>query len=246
MYNPVKDGMEKTFTEVTYQEAKPPNDLSKYVHNFWELKTNLILQENFFLHVIPDACVNILLNLQDTKIAGVTALHTTFEVLNLGKSFHYAGIQFLPGVWQGDKNEIIDTYVGSPYRGKLPLVDTANKLKPLDFSNSQPIFAELVKWFIKDKLVESNIISEKILLNLDEIYTVEDMAHFADLSPRQLQRSLKKMIGFSPHDFLKVLRLQNSFKGQYLASFSDQSHFIHSFKKITGYTPGDYYTKFDV
>ncbi|MBP6740699.1 MAG: helix-turn-helix transcriptional regulator [Leptospiraceae bacterium] len=246
MYNPVKDGIEKTFTSVKYLESKPPNDLSRYVHNFWELKTDSILHDNFCLHVIPDACVNILFNLMDTKIAGVTALHTSFEVLNLGRSFHYAGIQFLPGVWNGDRNEIIDTYVGSPYLGKLPLVETSIKLKPLDFSNKQPIFSELVRWFIKEEFVANNLVTEKILLNLEEIQTVEDMASVVEMSPRQLQRTLKKMIGFSPHDFLKVLRLQNSFKGQYLASFSDQSHFIHSFKKITGYTPVTYYNKFDV
>ncbi len=246
MYNPVKDGIEKTFTEVIYLESKPAYEFSKYVHSFWELKTNSILKENFFLHVIPDACVNILFNLTDTRIAGVTALHTNYEILNLGKSFHFSGIQFLPGVWQGDKKEIIDTYVGTPYRGKLPLVDTAIKLRTLDFMNQQSVYSELVKWFIKEKFIESNIVSEKILSNIDEINTVEDMASIVDLSPRQLQRTLKKMIGFSPHDFLKVLRLQHSFKGQYLASFSDQSHFIHSFKKITGYTPNTYYNKFDV
>jgi hypothetical protein len=33
--------------------------------------------------------VNILLNQVETNIAGVTALRTKAEVLNLGKSFHY-------------------------------------------------------------------------------------------------------------------------------------------------------------
>jgi len=29
-------------------------------------------------------------------------------------------------------------------------------------------------------------------------------------------------------------------------SYADQSHFIHSFRKATGYTPGKYSRKFDV
>ena len=72
------------------------------------------------------------------------------------------------------------------------------------------------------------------------------MAEVARLSPRQLQRVLKRSTGFTPHDLLKVLRLQQSFKQHYLETYADQSHFIHSFKKITGYTPAQYYRKFDV
>lgn len=246
MYNPVKDGIEKKVKAVSYFEAKPPNDLLGLVNNFWELKTEEILHDNFCLHVLPDACVNILFNLVDPKIAGVTALHTSHEVLNLGKKFHYAGIQFLPGMWQGNKDEIVDTYVGTPYLGKLPLVETSRKLVGLDFSAKHPIMSELVRNLIKEKLVVKNIVTEKILTHIEEIHTVADMATIAEISPRQLQRTLKQLMGFSPHDLLKVLRLQHSFRGHYLASFADQSHFIHSFRKITGYTPGGYHSKFDV
>ena len=73
-----------------------------------------MLQEDFQLHALPDACVNILFNQLDTEIAGVTALPTTYEILNLGKSFLYAGIQLLPGVWQGNPQEIFDRFAGLP------------------------------------------------------------------------------------------------------------------------------------
>jgi AraC-like DNA-binding protein len=246
MYNPVKDGIEKKVKSVSYFEGKPPIDLDGLVHNFWELKTNETLLDNFSLHVLPDACVNILFNLIDPKIAGITALHTSHEVLNLGKTFHYAGIQFFPGVWQGNKDEIVDTYVGTPYLGKLPLVETSIKLLGLNFSDKHPIMSELVRRLMKEKLVVKNIITEKILTHIEDIQTVADMATFAEISARQLQRNLKQTMGFSPHDLLKVLRLQHSFRGHYLASFADQSHFIHSFRKIIGYTPGTYLNKFDV
>ncbi len=246
MYNPVKDGIEKAAQSVRYVEVKPPSDLSSVVHCFWELKTASPLPSDFCLHAIPDACVNILFNQVDTKIAGVTALHTTFEVLNLGKSFHYVGIQFLPGVWQGNRAEIFDSFVGIPYLGKLPLVEISNQLQKLDFSAKQSVLSELVRRFIDEKLAVSNTVTEKILTNIDNIHTVADMADLMNMSPRQLQRILKRMTGFSPHDLLKILRLQQSFRGHYLAFYADQSHFIHSFRKITGYTPAAYGKKFDV
>jgi transcriptional regulator GlxA family with amidase domain len=104
----------------------------------------------------------------------------------------------------------------------------------------------LVQWFIKANLVVSNPVTEKILAKLDDIRTVADMAAVACLSPRQLQRSLKQTTGFSPHDLLKVLRIQKSFKQHYLDLYADQAHYIHSFRKITGYTPAKYADKFRV
>ncbi len=246
MYSPVRDGIEKTVRSVRYTEAKPPSHLSGLVHCFWELKTDRALPEDFHLHALPDACVNILFNQADTSIAGVTALRTTYEVLNLGKTFHYVGIEFLPGVWQGSRQEIADSFVGTPYQGHLPLTKTSNELSKLDFLAKQPVLSELVQWLISKELVVVNHVTEKILTNIQAMHTVSDMATITGMSSRQLQRTLKKSTGFSPHDLLKVLRLQQSFGRHYLDSYSDQSHFIHSFRKITGYTPARYADKFDV
>jgi len=246
MYDPIADGIEKTTRAVRYVVQRPPEHLSDLVHCYWELKTETVLAEDFHLHAMPDACVNILFNQVDTDIAGVTALRTTYEVLNLGKSFHYVGIQLLPGVWQGDPQEIADEFVGTPYAGELPLVATSRALALRDFSAKQVLMSELVQWFIDTRLVVSNPITGTILAKLDDIRSVADMASVTCLSTRQLQRILKQTTGFTPHDLLKVLRIQQSFKQHYLDLYADQSHYIHSFRKVTGYTPAKYADKFDV
>ena len=246
MYDPIKDGIEKTARSVRYSLDKPPGNLSGLVHCYWELKTESPLADDFCLHAMPDACVNILFNQANTDIAGVTALRTRYEVLNLGRSFHYVGIQLLPGVWQGNPQEIADQFVGTPYAGELPLVATGRELALRDFSGMQDVMSRLVQWFIDEKLVVSNPVAERILAKLDDIRSVADMAAVACLSPRQLQRTLKQTTGFSPHDLLKVLRIQQSFKQHYLDLYADQSHYIHSFRNVTGYTPAKYIDKFDV
>jgi AraC-like DNA-binding protein len=246
VYDPIQDGIEKSARAVRYTVDRPPATLSGLVHCYWELKTERPLAEDFCLHAVPDACVNILFNQVDADIAGVTALRTRHEVLNLGRSFHYVGIQLLPGVWQGDPQEIADQFVGTPYTGKLPLVAFSRALALRDFSGKRHIMAELMQWFIDAKLVVSNPVTESILSELDRVRSVADMAAVARLSPRQLQRRLKQTTGFSPHDLLKVLRIQQSFKRHYLDLYSDQSHYIHSFREITGYTPAKYLEKFDV
>ncbi|MEQ8350285.1 MAG: AraC family transcriptional regulator [Leptospiraceae bacterium] len=245
-YKPIRDGIEKEARSVRYSEAQPPEELSNLVHCFWELRTESKLKEDFSLHAVPDACVNILFNELDPEIAGVTALRTTFEVLNLGKEFHYVGIQFLPGVWQGNREEIFDSYVGTPYQGRLPLLETNRELVPLEFLGKQTVLSRLVRQLTDSKHVVPNNVTERILRNLNEIHDVRDMAKIAGMSSRQLQRILKRTTDFTPHDLLKVLRLQQSFRQHYLDFYADQAHYIHSFRKITGYTPEKYIRKFDV
>jgi AraC-like DNA-binding protein len=246
MYDPIQDGIEKTVRAVRYTVGKPPGHLSCLVHCYWELKTETALADDFCLHAMPDACVNILFNQADLDIAGVTALRTTYEVLNLGRTFHYVGIQLLPGVWQGNRQEIAHQFVGTPYVGDLPLVATGRQLAKLDFPAKQGVLSDLVQWFLDAALVVGNPVTGKILANIDDIRTVADMAAIACLSPRQLQRTLKQTTGFAPHELLKVLRIQQSFRQHYLDLYADQSHYIHSFRKITGYTPARYTGKFDV
>lgn len=246
MYDPVRDGVKHTVQSVQYAEAKPPADLSELVHSFWELKTDAPLAEDFYLHVLPDACVNLLFNLQDTRIAAVTARRTTYVALNLGKTFYYAGIQLLPGVWQGRREEIREGFVDTPYAGSLPLVETGARLVRAGFTEKQSVLADLVRRLVDARLAAANAVVLRILRDIERIHTVAEMAEEANLSPRQLQRVIKQTTGFSPHDLLKILRLQQSFRGHYLPAYTDQSHFIRSFRQITGYTPARYFKTFKV
>ncbi len=246
MYDPVKDGVPKTTQSVVYAEAPPPAALGDLVHCFWELRTESDLDDDFTLHAMPDACVNLLFNQRDTRVAGVTQLHTTHTTLNLGRSFYYAGIQFFPGVWRGDPNATIDHYVGDPYEGTLPLVAVGAAAAKVGFEGKAAVFSEFVESLLHAGVVTRNKLAALILANLDKINSVADMAKVTALSPRQLQRTLKSTTGFTPHDLLKVLRVQHSFRHDYLPSFADQSHFTHSFRKLTGYTPGQFRKTFDV
>ncbi|MCU0757652.1 MAG: hypothetical protein MUF07_00430 [Steroidobacteraceae bacterium] len=145
MYSPVPDGFGRRDAAIRYAESLPPPALAQVVHCFWELRTLVPLEEDFHYHALPDACVNLLLDQRDPDIAGVTALHTKATALNLGRTFHYVGVQLFPGVWQGDRDELIDRYVGTPYRGRLPLVATSRRCLRQDFAAMAPELAALVE-----------------------------------------------------------------------------------------------------
>jgi len=246
MYDPVKDGVAKTVESVVYTEVPPAAPLADLVHCYWEMKTVTELDEDFTLHAVPDACVNLLFDQLDPRIAGVTQLHTTHTALGLGRTFHFAGIQLFPGVWRGDPDASVDHYVGEPYEGDLPLVEVGRAAARLDLTGKTQVFSEFVVRLLDDGLVAPNPVTAAILTNLDQIRSVTDMADVAALSPRQLQRTLKNTTGFAPHDLWKVLRVQHSFRHDYLLLFADQSHFTHSFRNLTGYTPGQFEKMFDV
>ena len=246
MYDPKGNGKEKTVQDVLFVEHEPPSHLRGIVHRFLELKTDGTLAEDYRFHALPDACTYVVFDQRDRQIAGVSKLRAESQEFNLGKMFHFVNIRFLPGAWQGNLDQIAYGEVDTPYTGDLPLLAVNQDLAKQDFANSQDILSNFVETLIDQGLVAPNPVTEKIFHHLDDITSVSDMAAAAGLSARQLQRNLKRTTGFSPHDFLKVLRLQQSLNGSDTWSYADQSHFIHSFRRATGYTPGKYTKKFDV
>ncbi|SDX03115.1 helix-turn-helix domain-containing protein [Litoreibacter albidus] len=244
MYDPKGNGKDKTVPEVQFVEAEPPQHLRGIVHRFLDLKTDGVLPEDYRFHALPDACCYIVFDQLDRKIAGVSKLRATSEEFNLGREFHFVNIRFLPGVWCGEAAHM--GIIDMPYSGDLPLLDLNGALAGQGFEAQQSVLSDFVDRLVADKMVAPNPVTEKIFQHLDDIHTVGDMAEVANLSTRQLQRTLKQTTGFAPHDFLKVLRLQQTLNGSHTWSYADQSHFIHSFRKATGYTPGRYSRKFDV
>ena len=246
MYDPKGNGKEKAVEAVQFTEAEPPQHLQGIVHRFLELKTSGPLPEDYRFHALPDACSYVVFDQLDQTITGVSQLRAESQEFNLGKSFHFVNIRFLPGVWQSTKEALSYGMVESAYEGELPLLAINRDLSKRPFTEQQGILIDLVENLIEREMVASNPATEKIFEHLDGIASVADMAEVTGISARQLQRTLKRTTDFTPHDFLKVLRLQQSLNGNDTWSYADQSHFIHSFRKATGYTPGKYSKKFDV
>ena len=246
MYDPKGNGKDKAVQAVQFEEAEPPSHLRGIVHRYLDLKTDGPLADDYRFHALPDACAYVVFDQLDRSVTGVSKLRAESEEFNLGTTFHFVNIRFLPGVWQQSAEPIAHGMVDQAYEGDLPFLKINQDLAGKDFVGQQTILSELVEHLIAKKLVAPNPVTERIFQHLDEIVSVADMAEVCEISARQLQRTLKGTTGFAPHDFLKVLRLQQSLNGEDTWSYADQSHFIHSFRKATGYTPGKYAKKFDV
>ena len=246
MYDPTGNGRDRAIASVVFEEALPPEHLRSFVHRYLHIRTAETLAEDYRFHALPDACTYLVLDQRDRKIAGITRLAASSEELNLGRSFHFVNIRFLPGVWQQNLSPVSLGQVERAYDGPLPLDALNADIAGKAVANSHALLSAFVDTLIAQGLLVANPVTERIFGAIDDIHSVADMAETANLSPRQLQRVLKRTTGFSPHDFLKILRLQQSLRGEPSLSYADQSHFIHSFRRATGYTPGQYAKKFDV
>ena len=70
------------------------------------------------------------------------------------------------------------------------------------------------------------------------------------LCERQFERIFKDYVGLAPKSFAEIMRFKRTFISlqrnhnltniTYSSGYYDQSHFIRTFKKFSGYTPGEY------
>ncbi|KAJ55936.1 transcriptional regulator [Actibacterium mucosum KCTC 23349] len=244
MYEPTGHGRDKVVNDVDFAEAAPPADLQAVVHRALRVQTRAPLATDYRFHALPDACAYVVLNQRDPAIAGVTRLRASSEELNLGRDFHFVNMRLLPGVWQGPR--LSYGQVEAPYDGDLPLLALNRSIAGHSFDTALPALWDFARNLVGQGLLKPNPVTQAIFARIVDIHSVADMAAVAGLSTRQLQRVLKSTAGFTPHDFLKVLRLQQSLRGTPSLSYADQSHFIHAFRRATGYTPGQYARKFNV
>lgn len=107
MYEPKGNGKEKAVGAVRFTELEPPSHLCGIVHRYLELSTDGMLDQDYKFHALPDACTYVVFDQLNRAIAGVSTLRAASEEFNLGRSFHFVNIRFLPGVWQTSLDEIV-------------------------------------------------------------------------------------------------------------------------------------------
>lgn len=85
------------------------------------------------------------------------------------------------------------------------------------------------------------------------LVSTEKLSELACLSRKQFERSFSAFVGTSPGKFLKTVRFQYALHTKFnqksisltqLAfdcGYYDQSHMIHDFKSLSGFTPGEYF-----
>lgn len=101
-----------------------------------------------------------------------------------------------------------------------------------------------------DRVVKSSV---ETILNLNGQLSVNELIQHVGISRRQLERRFSSVVGISPKQLARIIRLQATIKmllnGQftsltavaYEGDFYDQAHFIKDFKAFTGMSPKKFY-----
>lgn len=118
---------------------------------------------------------------------------------------------------------------------------------------------EIIEKFLLKRLADTKTIDEIITSTVDTILETKGQISVTELSQknhihrRQLVRKFSKIIGLSPKQLSKTIRIQATLKTllnrdkpkltdlAYENEYYDQSHFIKDFKEFTGLSPKEFY-----
>jgi len=116
-----------------------------------------------------------------------------------------------------------------------------------------------VEAFLLNQLTTSETVDRVVKSVIETIFTangqlsVNELSRQTNINRRQLERKFSLIIGLSPKQLSKTIRLQTALKMllnkeftslthlAYENEFYDQAHFIKEFKEFTGFTPKEFY-----
>jgi len=244
MYHPIQPGIPKSLRDsVHYEEFAPSPSLADIVYCFWQLNTTNTLEADFSYLVLPDGCVDIIFSLSESpnfKGALIMTPSIKAERLNLGTSFSYVGIRFWPGAWRDSPRNIVGSVREADSLKGYDLAEVRKRLVAQNISEVTTILESTVKKLLRLNIVRNNPLTDALLNH--SASSVENYILKTNYSRRQLQRIIKEQLGYSPHDFIKILRFQEALQNKTFESYADQSHFIRECKRMTGLTPRELYS----
>ena len=260
MYRPIQPGItsHSTASGLCYNEFSPHPNLQPYIHCYWHIESTGELSKPFTYRVIPDGCVDVLMNVSDYEGAVIaTTMRLPAYVPFAGKT-QYIGIRFLPGC--------ANLFLKAP----LPeILDEMVLVKDADIKHDEALEACLFETtemrvriqslneYLLAKLYNApNRPDKRVLQALSAIYQAQGNLASQSLSglvsSRHLRRLFQTATGASPKTISRVIRFQTLIKSmlqtpntfQPAAGFDvgyyDQSHFNREFKALYGETPGGF------
>ena len=241
---------------ISYEEKSPDDRLQEFIYCYWRLRTTRKLDHPFTYRVVSDGCVDILLETSSIEQIFVTGFSKSFLQYELGNTFDYLGIRFLPTgfpiIFDIAASELTNQFF--PLSDLFPGLsgDLSNLVQPS--MNLLEAGEEFDRYFIGLlHNVKLNEPDNRVLVAMCQILEARGSIDIGSLdvgvSERQLRRLFQFYFGESPKVFGKVVRFQNILRAKpsqqsllqnnlfYEVGYYDQAHFIKEFKNFYGVTP---------
>ncbi|MCA0756557.1 AraC family transcriptional regulator [Paenibacillus sp. N4] len=234
----------------------PSGPLSPFVKHYWIVSWNLEGQPPYCQDVVPNPCVNLVMEEGKSGIYGAACSKYTQRLEGKGQVF---GIKFRPGGFYPFLGSELSGLKG----GALPLeavfgAGAAPYGQAISQSPEAAARIALTEALLLERLpANDDNISEinRIIDYITEdpgLTRVEQLCERFGMNKRRLQRLFSRYVGVTPKWVIRLYRLQNAAEAlegglqHDLAKLSvelgyyDQSHFIKDFKSIIGKTPDEY------
>jgi AraC-like DNA-binding protein len=242
---------------VKYEEVNPAAPLRDYIYCYWRLYTPKPMPSPFTYRVVSDGCIDILFEQSASESIFATGFSTQYLEYELGQTFDYLGVRFLPtgfpALFDHDARTLTNTF--------LPLSDVIPDLNislvhslagSLDLIGATDMFNDVFHNHLIHREQQPEV-DPRLLNAMSEILASGGKIPLSQLdvgvSERQLRRLFEFYFGESPKTFARIIRFLNilgakpsneSLKNNkifYDEGYYDQAHFIKEFKAFYGVTP---------
>ena len=241
--------LDKNFKEnIEYIEYNV-EEIESYCMCIWQMKSKRILNKTIYNNILPDACIDIVIDFTN-KIIAFAGFSKETENFELNKKIDYMGIRLKPGsfytIFDIEADKIMDNII------EFSQIEKEYNLENILSIEETSKRIDLLKTYllkkIKGKQDKKNIeIIDKLYENPKE-KSVLDIAKEFGYNKRHLTRVFKTYYGISPKVLLNILRLhlcltllleenKTLIDVAMICGFYDQSHFIKELKRYTGISP---------
>ncbi|GIP58357.1 AraC family transcriptional regulator [Paenibacillus woosongensis] len=234
----------------------PAEALRFFVKHYWIVEWDLSGQPSYQQDVLPNPCVNLVVEQQKTAIFGISTVKYSHLLEGKGTVF---GVKFKPGGFYpfmkspvskltGQGTSTLDILGVAPQQledSLLQLSDSADMIGVMDALLLERLPLQDPYVTLLNDLIDH-------IHRHRELTAVKQLSEYAQMSIRTLQRLFNQYVGVHPKWVIQLYRLQNAAElldygyaspipelAAELGYF-DQSHFIRDFKAIIGITPEEY------
>ncbi len=247
-----------------YIEYAPCDELKPYIRCFWSTKQMMNTVSEDSTLVIPDGCMDIIfhVNLRENRINSVfcgldsqpyyavssPADRRNGYVFSI-RFYGWSAICFSEEAFRGTANK---GHIVGKYFEKLEKEIAKYLFEPMDIYSLIRIVEQILRKNLRmnglNCLMKQGI--GNVLTKMGNVKT-KDLAKELLISTRHLERLFDEYIGMSPKQFSAVVRHQFLWKDMisqnhfdihtavFKYGYTDQSHFVHDFKKYHGLSIGE-------
>ena len=259
---------------MNYQTYQPQPDLSAFINCYWTLKAPKEDQPEK-QRIVPDGCMEMIFHLGDLykQYTHDNAYITQPKCFVFGQITRPLYIEPT-----GATNIFAVRFQADGFTpfAEIPISEMENNAVPLEvlFGEAGTILQnkilkattveaqiEIIEAFFLNTLTDAKQIDKTIkdsvnmMLALKGQLSIDALSENLKVNRRMLERKFASVIGVSPKQLAKIVRLQttlkmvanNDFKNftaiAHENNYYDQAHFIKEFKEFTGVSPKEFYSE---